>query len=491
MTQVEAPDWTPSEVVQNLKSLGLGKYGNNFLENDINGEALIFLQDSHMKELGIKLIGHRLTLVHFINSVKRGTYKPSKKTPAYESESASGNASDSDENELMQPARRQPIRRQTPPVSDTDRWSSTEAAPVRKTVSVDQFGRPKQASRFDDGQMSRARQNSRVQYKSEPEEDDDFRDDVNPFESRPKLAASTKVVDEDDDYEPPSRAAARRPTPARRQPEEDKTTFARTKRTTPGRQNQQPIGSRTDSDEDAWPRKRPQAQPQRSPYDDDDDNGGWVKPQPVRRQPAPANRYGGDDPSDDEYGDDEYSPPPPHMRQRPQQGRQQQPSPYADEGDVARAECRYCGRKFAADRIAVHEKVCANSSKRKAKVFDARMQRLQGTDAVKYIGAMDRDEPKPKKDRERYKIEHQKLVETLRSARAYTEYENAKAAGKAVGPPPDMPKYEDEEDDRVACPYCNRKFSADAAKRHIPVCERTNGNKNPRGGAQQRRPLRR
>jgi hypothetical protein len=67
------PDWTPAEVVQQLQSLGLHAYSQSFLDNHINGEAFMFLTDNHLKELGVKLVGHRLTIANFISE-----WRPSK-----------------------------------------------------------------------------------------------------------------------------------------------------------------------------------------------------------------------------------------------------------------------------------------------------------------------------------------------------------------------------------------------------------------------------
>jgi uncharacterized Zn-finger protein len=156
-----------------------------------------------------------------------------------------------------------------------------------------------------------------------------------------------------------------------------------------------------------------------------------------------------------------------------------------------RVGCRYCGRRFAADRIAVHERVCAKSQKAKKRVFDARKQRLAGTGADNYADGLDDSKPtKPKNNNRKYKIEHEKLVNALRSAREYTAYESAVASGKPANPPPKIPSYEMDDDDRIPCPHCGRKFAAEAAARHVPACERMNHgrtvgshNNGGRGGA--------
>lgn len=150
------------------------------------------------------------------------------------------------------------------------------------------------------------------------------------------------------------------------------------------------------------------------------------------------------------------------------------PPPPPPDGDDDRVECAYCHRRFASDRIAQHESICARMSTKKKKVFDSSKQRLQGTEAAAYArkaAAYQPERPKPSK----YKAEHEKLVEALRAARKFQAYEKAKEEGRAVGPPPELPKYEMEDDDRVQCPICGRKFGAEQAQRHIAVCERMNG----------------
>ena len=137
-----------------------------------------------------------------------------------------------------------------------------------------------------------------------------------------------------------------------------------------------------------------------------------------------------------------------------------------------------------ADRIAKHEEVCARMSTKKKKVFDGSKMRLQGTEAAKYVTKESKQPEKRKPSK--YKQEHEKLVQALQAARKIQEYEKAKEQGKAVGPPPELPKYEMEDDDRVQCPYCGRKFGSEVAQKHIAVCERMNGNKM-RGGAANRR----
>ena len=82
----------------------------------------------------------------------------------------------------------------------------------------------------------------------------------------------------------------------------------------------------------------------------------------------------------------------------------------------------------------------------------------------------------------KYKRDHDKMTEQIRAARKYAAYQKAVEEGRAVGPPPELPPIEEPEG-LVPCPYCGRKFGEEAAKHHIPVCERMNFKKNnpPRG----------
>lgn len=79
------------------------------------------------------------------------------------------------------------------------------------------------------------------------------------------------------------------------------------------------------------------------------------------------------------------------------------------------------------------------------------------------------------------KRDHDKMVESIRAARRLAAYEKAVEEGKAVGPPPELPPIE-EPPGLVSCPHCGRRFGEEAAKHHIPVCERMNAKRTPRGG---------
>lgn len=146
------------------------------------------------------------------------------------------------------------------------------------------------------------------------------------------------------------------------------------------------------------------------------------------------------------------------------------PAMEADPNDD-RSPCAYCGRRFAADRLGKHESICVRTSSKQTKVFDSKKQRLTGTDAAAYQGRS--REVKIEKNINgvpKYKIVHQQLVESMRAARKLAAYEKALEQGKAVGPPPSLPKIDLVDDDRIQCPSCGRKFGQVQAERHIPNC---------------------
>ena len=71
--------------------------------------------------------------------------------------------------------------------------------------------------------------------------------------------------------------------------------------------------------------------------------------------------------------------------------------PEQPDGSGSLAPCNKCGRTFAMDRIAMHEKICVKV-KEGRKVFDSTKMRTQGTENAKYNrrGIRKTDPPKPK-----------------------------------------------------------------------------------------------
>jgi hypothetical protein len=63
-----------------------------------------------------------------------------------------------------------------------------------------------------------------------------------------------------------------------------------------------------------------------------------------------------------------------------------------------------------------------------------------------------------------WRQKHEEFVATIRAARAVTHA--LKTGGPLPPPPPPA-----ENPDYVQCPYCQRRFNEEAAKRHIPFCK--------------------
>lgn len=73
--QVFAPttdpvSWSKSEVTQWLQATGFSELRSLFVENDINGEALLELDQETLKELNIRNIGRRIKLLLAIGRLK-------------------------------------------------------------------------------------------------------------------------------------------------------------------------------------------------------------------------------------------------------------------------------------------------------------------------------------------------------------------------------------------------------------------------------------
>lgn len=160
------------------------------------------------------------------------------------------------------------------------------------------------------------------------------------------------------------------------------------------------------------------------------------------------------------------------------------PPPAESDANDDRVTCSYCQRKFASDRIEKHEEICRRQAMKKTKVFDSSKQRLEGEAAS--FARVSKNRPEPKKELingvPKYKLQHQELVKAMRAARKLQAYQDAVERGEAVGPPPELPKVELVNDDRIQCPHCGRKFGEEQARRHIPNCTGGHGGFPKRGG---------
>jgi uncharacterized C2H2 Zn-finger protein/type II secretory pathway pseudopilin PulG len=145
-------------------------------------------------------------------------------------------------------------------------------------------------------------------------------------------------------------------------------------------------------------------------------------------------------------------------------------------------ECRYCNRRFAADRLEVHESICCKSAKKKRKTYDATKHRVEGTELEQYVRrgknlSSKSSKQVPKKD---WRRTHEEFINAIRAAKQAQAH--VAKGGKLTDLPPPPPS---SNPDYVQCPHCGRKFNEAAAERHIPKCASYAFNK-PKPGAQQK-----
>ena len=202
-----------------------------------------------------------------------------------------------------------------------------------------------------------------------------------------------------------------------------------------------------------------------------------------------AMRYGGQ--VDDSFDiRDLMFAPPPQVKQLPKRilppgskSRRKTKFDVPEEGDCDnRGQCRYCGRKFALDRLPVHESICARCSKPKRRPFNSQRQRISYNPSAygKLSSRTTKNSTTPKRrpgEKPKYVQEHEELIRALRAARMAE-------SGASYGMKQVIPKYSSSNskgslDGRVQCPYCGRRFGKEQAERHIRFCQ--NNLPAPRG----------
>ncbi|KAL4402740.1 hypothetical protein ACI68E_000513 [Malassezia pachydermatis] len=68
--------WPQGAVSNWLHQCGLEQYAQLFVDNDIDGEALVLMDDAVLRDLGITSIGHRVTLLSEIHRLKEANGIP-------------------------------------------------------------------------------------------------------------------------------------------------------------------------------------------------------------------------------------------------------------------------------------------------------------------------------------------------------------------------------------------------------------------------------
>ncbi|XP_078543246.1 zinc finger C2HC domain-containing protein 1A isoform X2 [Lissotriton helveticus] len=124
--------------------------------------------------------------------------------------------------------------------------------------------------------------------------------------------------------------------------------------------------------------------------------------------------------------------------------------------------CKICGRTFFPTTLKKHVPICQKTAVKKRKAFDSSRQRAEGTDipTVKPL----KPRPEPPKKQSNWRRKHEEFIATIRAAKGVDKI--LKVGGELPPPPP--PSYDP---DYVQCPYCQRRFSENAADRHISFCK--------------------
>ncbi|XP_066534736.1 zinc finger C2HC domain-containing protein 1A isoform X1 [Hoplias malabaricus] len=136
--------------------------------------------------------------------------------------------------------------------------------------------------------------------------------------------------------------------------------------------------------------------------------------------------------------------------------------------------CKICGRSFFSKVLKKHVPICQKSAVKKRKVFDSSRQRAEGTDisTVKPLKpklqssttSSKSDKPEPPKKQSNWRRKHEDFIATIRAAKGLNQV--IKDGGPLPPPPP--PSYDP---DYIQCPFCQRRFSENAADRHIKFCK--------------------
>lgn len=146
-----------------------------------------------------------------------------------------------------------------------------------------------------------------------------------------------------------------------------------------------------------------------------------------------------------------------------------------DEEDAELYPCpEGCGRNFNARAMEKHQKICKKVFQQKRKAFKSNEQRIISNEQVS-IMKKDPKKPQPKAQSSAPgKIPKWKMQSAgLRSAILAGKGQKLTAEQERMIALNDQAQ----EDSMTRCPYCGRTFNENAAKKHIPVCER-NAEKN-------------
>ncbi|XP_066590178.1 microtubule-associated protein futsch [Prorops nasuta] len=147
--------------------------------------------------------------------------------------------------------------------------------------------------------------------------------------------------------------------------------------------------------------------------------------------------------------------------------------------------CSSCNRRFAPDRIGLHEDICIKTKQTKRKQFDSTTIRTRGTELEKYVkrkpNKKSSEPPKGVGKKVDWRKKHHDLINAIRSAKQVQDH--LARGGKLTDLPPPPPS---DTSDYIQCPHCKRKFNQGAAERHIPICQERSSKATHSQAAQKR-----
>ena len=129
-------------------------------------------------------------------------------------------------------------------------------------------------------------------------------------------------------------------------------------------------------------------------------------------------------------------------------------------GPISLAPCGVCGRKFATERLAKHETVCAKAASKKRKTFDMTKARVAGTEAAQFLR-------KGRTDDSRYEAAARKKANWRAKSEAF---QAAMKAARSTNDPNAAPPTPSDTSHLVPCDFCGRKFNETAHERHVVRC---------------------
>jgi len=134
-----------------------------------------------------------------------------------------------------------------------------------------------------------------------------------------------------------------------------------------------------------------------------------------------------------------------------------------------RMQCPHCSRSFFQRAFERHVKICKNVFVKKRKAFNAVEQRMEEEQkqALRKETLQEQEDGGALVKNQKWKAKSEAFRNAIKHARL------AAVAERTGGPMPELAPAPAEADDRVPCPYCNRRFSAETAERHIPKCKET------------------